>query len=230
MNIGLKRKMSEPSEHFRNQFKRGLKPLLIALVLVLGVYIYSCSKEKETVSLDLCFSDDSAPQSIFSSPTQNSQPELPQILLEQKNSFRATTPPFTINPKTLGALVEGNGFEETEKGGITEYAVEKGDNTWSIATKFGISLDTLLWANDLKKSSLIKEGQTLVIPPVSGVIHHVKDGDTVGGIAETYKAEAADIIAFNHLSNEADIYIGDLNCARGRNSRSGSRGGCCRRC
>ncbi len=202
--------MSEPSEHFRNQLRRGLKPLLIALVLISAVYIYSYSKEKETASLDLCFSDDTAPQSIFSSPVQKSQPELPQILLEQQNSFRATTPPFTINPKTLGALMEGNGFEETEKKGITEYTVEKGDNTWSIAAKFGISLNTLLWANDLQKSSLIKEGQTLVIPPVSGVIHHVKDGDTVGGIAGAYKAEAADIVAFNQLSDAADIYIGDI--------------------
>jgi LysM repeat protein len=68
----------------------------------------------------------------------------------------------------------------------------------------------LLWANDLTSSSKIKVGQTLVILPVSGVTHIVRSGDTISEIAKSYKAKSDDILSFNGLSNEGDIYIGDI--------------------
>ena len=106
-------------------------------------------------------------------------------------------------------MIEGYELEDTKKV-ITEYIVEEGDSLWLIAEKFGISLNTILWANDLNKDSLIKPGKKLIIPPVSGVIHHVKSGDTVSEIAKKYKGKTEEIVAFNNLSNEADIYIGDI--------------------
>ena len=46
--------------------------------------------------------------------------------------------------------------------------------------------------------------------PVSGLVHVVKSGDTISQISKTYKAKADDIIAFNNLVNEGDIFIGDI--------------------
>ena len=80
----------------------------------------------------------------------------------------------------------------------------------SLTAKFNISLETILWVNDLDKNSILKVGQRLVIPPVSGVIHHVKDKDTISGLAETYKGKTEEIIAFNNLSEDGGIYIGDI--------------------
>jgi len=68
----------------------------------------------------------------------------------------------------------------------------------------------LLWANDLLKNSKLKIGQNLVILPVSGLVHIAKSGDTIGEISKTYKAKTEDIIAFNNLTNEGDIFIGDI--------------------
>jgi LysM repeat protein len=135
--------------------------------------------------------------------------ESPDFLLVQKNSLKASLPPITISPKALGALVGSDDLNPPRRG-IVECVVESGDNLWTIARDFEISLDSLLWANDLNTKSVLKVGQKLVIPPVSGIIHHVQSRDTISGIAQTYKAKTTDIISFNYLSQGGDIFIGDI--------------------
>lgn len=80
----------------------------------------------------------------------------------------------------------------------------------SIADTNKISLNTLLWANDLTSSSALKVGQSLAVLPTDGVLHVVKSGDTVSAIAQAYKANSDNIIAYNDLANQDDIYIGDI--------------------
>jgi len=92
---------------------------------------------------------------------------------------------------------------------IVEYTVEGGDNLGLIAQKFDISLVTLLWENNLTSRSVIQPGQILRIPPVSGVVHSVKSGDTILKIANLYDASAQEIIEFNDLDDGgANIQIG----------------------
>jgi len=59
-------------------------------------------------------------------------------------------------------------------------------------------------------SLLIQPGQELLILPVSGVMHLVKEGDTVSEIAKKYKTDAEKIISFNDLSGEGDIVINEV--------------------
>jgi len=85
------------------------------------------------------------------------------------------------------------------KYGIIKYQVQSGDTPSSIATSFGISTYTILWANNMKVGDYIRPGQELEILPVTGVKHIVKKGDTVEKIANLYKADKDEIIAFNSL-------------------------------
>ena len=146
-------------------------------------------------------------QDLFVESSQNKL-ETPEFLLVQNNSLQGICPPTTFSPQVLGALA--GGYEEDIERAITEHVVESGDNLSSLAIKFNISLNTILWANDLNKNSVLKIGQKLIIPPVTGIIHHVKTGDTVGEIAQKYEAKSVDIISFNGLSNEADVFTGDV--------------------
>lgn len=86
-----------------------------------------------------------------------------------------------------------------ESGQIVVYTVEAGDTPSAIAARFGISLNTLLWANNLRSVSAIKIGDELAILPVTGVQYQVKKGDTIEGIAKKFKADASEIISFNGL-------------------------------
>ena len=153
-------------------------------------------------------SQTSQPNNPFAVPGIKIQ-ESPDLSLVQKNSLAAISPPIMVTPQVLGALITAADYEWTQKE-VVEYVVQSGDNLWSIAEKFNISLDTILWANDLNKNTAIQIGQSLVIPPVSGVIHHVQKGDTVSQIAQTYKSEVMKIVAYNNLATEDDIYIGDI--------------------
>lgn len=91
---------------------------------------------------------------------------------------------------------------------VVSYTVRGGDTVSTIAERFGISAASLLWANSLNESTFIKPGQTLNVPPVSGVVHAVKRGDTVGAIANKYKASADAILEFNQLADAGAIEEG----------------------
>lgn len=88
-----------------------------------------------------------------------------------------------------------------EDGDIEEYVVQSGDTLASISTKFNISIDTILWANNLKKNSVIAVGQKLVILPTTGVAYTIKRGDTVSEIAAKFDVSQSELIEFNDLED-----------------------------
>jgi murein DD-endopeptidase MepM/ murein hydrolase activator NlpD len=87
---------------------------------------------------------------------------------------------------------------------VVNYEVVTGDTLSSIAKKFDVSLDTIRWQNDLKSVDDIKPGQVLEIPPVTGVVHKVKRGETIYSIADTYKVDPQAIVnwPFNTYTND----------------------------
>lgn len=87
---------------------------------------------------------------------------------------------------------------------VVEYVVQSGDTVSDIADKFGVTMDTIRWQNDLKSVNSIKPGQTLEILPVSGVLHKVKKGETIYSIAKKYKTEPQGIVdfPFNNFIND----------------------------
>src|SRR5690606_29890635 len=82
------------------------------------------------------------------------------------------------------------GSKSTE---ISLYVVRQGDSLSQIAKMFGVSVNTIVWANDIK-NSIIHEGDELVILPMTGVSHTVTKGDTIRSIATKYKADMNDIM------------------------------------
>lgn len=83
--------------------------------------------------------------------------------------------------------------------GIFTYTVKKGDTVPSIAAQFGISANTVRWANSLGDTDAVAAGRKLTILPVSGVLYTVKSGDTADSIANAYNSNAKRIVAVNDL-------------------------------
>jgi len=116
-----------------------------------------------------------------------------------------------------GIALESNGggsevFVDLGKSGtgqISVYVVRQGDTLSEIAEMFGVSTNTIVWANNIKANS-IKEGQELVILPISGVRHVVKSGDTIKSLATKYKADFDEILSYNSLAADAKIKLGDV--------------------
>ncbi len=96
-----------------------------------------------------------------------------------------------------------------EDGGVKIYTVSQGDTVSGIAAKFGITSNTILWANDLSNPDEIKPGDQIFILPVAGLSYVVKTGDTLDSIASKYKADREKIIAFNSLPANGELAVGD---------------------
>lgn len=95
-------------------------------------------------------------------------------------------------------------ISELPKGETTEYRVVEGDTVSSIAQKFGVTIDTIMWENSLKSVDAIKVKQILRILPVTGVKYKVKRGETIYSIAKAHQVDAQNIIdyPFNTFSND----------------------------
>jgi LysM repeat protein len=119
-----------------------------------------------------------------------------QINQIQHQVLTASTPPDTQELLEQGA-------------DVAVYLVEDGDSVSGIAEKFGITVNTILWANDIENASLIQPGDKVFILPVAGLKHVVKEGDNVKSIAKKYKADETEIIAFNDLPANGAVKIGE---------------------
>ncbi len=86
---------------------------------------------------------------------------------------------------------------------VITYTVQKGDTLRSIADKFGLSTDTIIWSNDRFYVNAMRVGLELNILPVDGVYHRVQGKQTVAEIAKMYDVDPYAIIdsEFNTLFN-----------------------------
>lgn len=91
---------------------------------------------------------------------------------------------------------------------ISVYVVRSGDTISGVAKMFKVSVNTVLWANDLTSRSVLQQGQTLVILPVTGITYTVKKGDTIQGIAKRFGADVSDILNYNDLTLASPLSVG----------------------
>jgi murein DD-endopeptidase MepM/ murein hydrolase activator NlpD len=82
---------------------------------------------------------------------------------------------------------------------VEEYIIKGGDTLSTIAEYYDISIESILWANNMSATDYIKPGQKLEIPPSDGVLVTVKSGDTLTSLAEKYEASDQAIADFNWL-------------------------------
>lgn len=105
-------------------------------------------------------------------------------------------------------------IEKPKNSMISVYVVRQGDTLSGIAKLFGVSPNTILWANDLPRGSALQIGQTLTILPVTGLKYTIKKGDTIASVAKRYGADAIEVATFNGIDDEtlavgAEILIPD---------------------
>ncbi len=91
---------------------------------------------------------------------------------------------------------------------ISTYIVRPGDTLSGIATMFGVTPNTIIWANDIK-GGVIQPGQTLAILPITGIQHKVQKGETLASLATTYSSNVHDIAQYNDLADGDSLTVGD---------------------
>jgi murein DD-endopeptidase MepM/ murein hydrolase activator NlpD len=91
---------------------------------------------------------------------------------------------------------------------ISTYMVQEGDTLTEIAKMFGVSVNTILWANNIGRYDVLKVGQVITILPVPGIQCEVKAGDTIESIAARCKGDVNEIRQFNNLSPNHPLVVG----------------------
>ncbi len=114
-----------------------------------------------------------------------------------------------------GALVSTGPVGEDEiatspyhNGEISIYVVQEGDTISQIAEMYGVTTNTIRWANDLFDTP-IHAGDSLIILPIVGVQHKVEKGETLSSIVKKYEGNLDEVLSYNNLASVDDIQVGD---------------------
>jgi murein DD-endopeptidase MepM/ murein hydrolase activator NlpD len=95
---------------------------------------------------------------------------------------------------------------------LVTYQVVGGDTVVGIAKNFGVTPESVLWANERLELNpgFLRIGQELIIPPTTGVLHEVKAGDTLESLAKKYNVNESDITSFefNRLTPPYTLRVG----------------------
>jgi len=210
-------KLSIGTKKINKNLFRAIK--IVSFGLFLGIIFFLPDNQEDFAFFNISkvFSQN---RQIFLSPIEKNLTRPSGFILINQNSLQATSPLTIIFPRVLGVLVEEEEIEYSEtRNSIIDYIVQEGDSLWSIAAQFNISVNTIIWANDLRGTT-IRLGQNLVILPVSGVRYIIKEGDTISRIAERYNVETEQIIDFNNILDEGSIFIGQSIIVPGGEKRA----------
>lgn len=105
-------------------------------------------------------------------------------------------------------------YDKRPAGETFTYRVKRGDTLWDIARKYGTSTATLRRLNGLNRSSRIYVGQKLLVHGSSNaaasdyLIHTVRRGDTLSGIAKRYGTSVRSLIRLNNIRDASKLSIG----------------------
>ncbi len=113
-----------------------------------------------------------------------------------------------VGGKTLASDLASANINQNDSNIISVYTVREGDTIDSIAKMFGVSVNTIIWANDLVNKKDIKVGDNITILPVSGIKYSIKKGDNIESIAKKYNADIDEIYKFNDLDKNTKLSIG----------------------
>lgn len=113
-----------------------------------------------------------------------------------------------FSAQNIIAIANAMEKDPEEEGGVKIYTVETGDTVSQIAAKNNITVNTLLWANNLDDADSIMPGDQIFILPVSGVKYVIQSNDSLESIAKKYKADTEQIIAFNSLPANGKVESG----------------------
>ena len=128
------------------------------------------------------------------------------IEVEHEKTVALSPPPLalveTAPPANQPPQVEE---KKEERPPVFIHKVSSGETLWDIASAYGITVDTILSANDLRDPNRISIGQELQILSVKGVLHQVANGESLWEISERYKVSVDEITKANDISDPSRI-------------------------
>lgn len=108
--------------------------------------------------------------------------------------------------------IQAEAVRQFRGGEVITHLVAEGETISSIAQRYGLQPETVLWQNDLTERSVLRPGQELEILPTDGVQHKVARGETIFSIGKRYGLDENQVQAiidypFNDFLNDEDFAL-----------------------
>ncbi|PIR86423.1 hypothetical protein COU13_01035 [Candidatus Kaiserbacteria bacterium CG10_big_fil_rev_8_21_14_0_10_43_70] len=100
-------------------------------------------------------------------------------------------------------------IEVSKNDQISIYVVRNGDTLSDIANMFDVTVNTIIWANDLKNAT-IRPGQTLAILPVTGIKYTIKTGGTLRDVIKKHGGDIEEAELYNGISADQELEAGTV--------------------
>lgn len=190
--------------------------ILPTTVLTLGflVVVYNLSSYQGLTVLSLPFLDRAlaSPQQVYRPVVRVAPDIVPMVTMKTLDTEALPEDVVAAagsDQEVLLANVTPNFAKDPEEdGGVKTYTVQSGDTLAGIARNFNITLNTLLWSNDLDPGESVNPGDKVFILPVSGVRHKIADGDTPESLAKKFQADVNNLLAFNSITPGVPLEVG----------------------
>ena len=163
----------------------GLLALMLLTIAASGVQLNGSNAKEDPAVASLGPIDDSA---------------LAAAAVDNSGAFTQSPIPLTNTPKRI-------------RRDVIKYTVQYGDTVSGIASDYAVSADSILWANPKLEDNpdMLSVGQVLNIPPVTGVLYTVQNGDTLRGILTKFKGKSnVDDLLQNTVNLEFNQILHDL--------------------
>ena len=110
------------------------------------------------------------------------------------------------------AMLEIEAFSKPSVLLFDSHTVNSGENISELAVNYGLNQDTIISINKITNTRLLQIGKVLKIPNQDGILHTVRDEDTLISLSEKYKTDIESIKISNELFSEkirvgSDIFI-----------------------
>ncbi len=137
------------------------------------------------------------------------------VLVNQQssnNNLKAT--PVAASSRTLTDVMSQNQDRKYEMArtaiasgawdvaqGVTVHEVREDETLWKLTQVYQVDAAAIAASNNISANTELQPGTKLVIPPVNGLVHKVKAGDTLEAISDYYKVPKSEIIKFTSLNS-----------------------------
>lgn len=195
------------------------KEMIVCLILICLPILYPKTANAGLLSfLSSLTSDKVSAETIEIPNTSNSQNMLvlQSVVNYDQNPYKTESDAIFVSGNALVAEIGPSGTasevddQEENSTQISLYTVHEGDSLSRIAQMFGVTANTIIWANDLGRNPILQKNQKLIILPISGIKYTVKKGDTIKGIVSRYKSDLSEVLQFNDLALSSVLSVGDI--------------------
>jgi murein DD-endopeptidase MepM/ murein hydrolase activator NlpD len=175
--------------------RRWIRPLPVAVSLLLVAIGLTATAVVQLVAPAVAVFGGAGQRVPLLPPDGRLQRALLDTLLSL-GSGGAATAAVSAGQNAPDSLVEAQAGVRYER-----YQVGAGDTLTALADRFGITLDTIISFNDLKRERDLKPGRELIIPDQSGIRYTVRRGDNLSRIAARHGMSLSTLLDINEVES-----------------------------